>query len=213
MNTIPVIAVFDAGKTNKKIFLFDRGYKIVYEESNRFDEITDEDGYPCEDLNALTSWVHQSLKTISSLRQFSVDSINFTSYGASFVHLDEAGQAFLPLYNYLKPIPEALNNKFYNTYGGETQLSRETASPVLGSLNSGLQLYRLKYEKDLVNKNGYSLHLPQYLSFLVTGKYYSDITSIGCHTMLWNFTTNAYHSWVIQENLLHRLAPLFPSDG
>ncbi|WP_246229511.1 hypothetical protein [Mucilaginibacter humi] len=33
MNPIPVIAVFDVGKTNKKLFLFDESYNIVFERS------------------------------------------------------------------------------------------------------------------------------------------------------------------------------------
>jgi sugar (pentulose or hexulose) kinase len=70
----------------------------------------------------------------------------------------------------------------------------------------------LKYEKQLLKVPGCSLHLPQFLSFLVTGKSYSETTSIGCHTMLWNFQTNNYHEWVHKENIIKRLAPVFPSD-
>ena len=53
MNPIPVIAVFDVGKTNKKLFLFDESYNIVFERSARFNEIVDEDGFACENLDAL----------------------------------------------------------------------------------------------------------------------------------------------------------------
>jgi len=60
----------------------------------------------------------------------------------------------------------------------------------------------VKYEKPEVFENlFYSLHLPQYLSFLITGKYYADLTSIGCHTALWDFAKHDYHSWVINEKL------------
>ena len=51
------------------------------------------------------------------------------------------------------------------TYGGESQFSKQTASPVLGNLNSGMQLYRMKYEKpEKFKQINYALHLPQYLS-------------------------------------------------
>ncbi|MBA4166370.1 MAG: carbohydrate kinase, partial [Chitinophagaceae bacterium] len=53
---IPVIAIFDVGKTNKKVFLFDEGYKIVYEHTDKFPETKDEDGDLCEDLALLTQW-------------------------------------------------------------------------------------------------------------------------------------------------------------
>jgi L-fuculokinase len=88
-----------------------------------------------------------------------------------------------------------------------------TASPPLGNLNSGLQLYFLKHQKpEIFSKIRYSLHLPQYLSSLVTKRSYSDITSIGCHTGLWNFPQNRYHDWLHQEGISSKLAPIYPSD-
>lgn len=213
MIATPVIAVFDVGKTNKKIFLFDEDYKIVYEQSHRFSEITDEDGDACDDLDALTRWLLDTFNELNRQEQFDIKSFNFSSFGASFVHLDKEGKPFLPLYSYLKPYPADLKKKFFDANGGEKAFSKITASPVLDSLNSGLQLYRLKYEKNLLEKGGYSLHLPQYLSSLITGEYYSDITSIGCHTMLWDYQKNNYHEWVARENIGKRLAPIFPSDN
>ena len=117
------------------------------------------------------------------------------------------------MYNYLKEYPEALKKKFYDTYGGEEEFSYRTASPVLGNLNSGMQLYRIKYEKpQLFRQIKHALHLPQYLSFLISGNVCSDITSIGCHTNLWDFLKNEYHYWVRQEGVLEKLAPLFPCN-
>ena len=204
--------IFDIGKTNKKLFVFDREYKIIYEESHRISEIKDEDGDPCDDLDALIEWITSSAKSILSRKDIKVGAINFSSFGASFVHINELGKPILPLYSYLKPLSPELRNKFFSDYGGEEKISRETASPVLDSLNSGLQLYRLKYEKSLTQRPGYSLHLPQFLSYLISRKVYSDITSIGCHTMLWNFEKNDYHEWVVREDLIKRLAPIYPSS-
>ncbi len=82
------------------------------------------------------------------------------------------------------------------------------------ALTPGLQLgYRLKLEKpQLFKKVKYALHLPQYLSFLLTGEYYSDMTSIGCHTALWDFEKNNYHDWVRNEGIAPKLAPIAPLD-
>lgn len=204
--------IFDIGKTNKKAFVFDSGYNIVYEESHRIPDIKDDDGFPCDDLEALTAWILSTLTTILASKDFRISTVNFSSFGASLVHINEVGQPFLPLYSYLKPLDPGIKAKFFSDYGGEERISRETASPVLDSLNSGLQLYRLKYEKSIHTKVGYSLHLPQYLSSLVTRKVYSDITSIGCHTMFWNFEKDDYHEWVNREGLLKRLAPIYPSS-
>jgi sugar (pentulose or hexulose) kinase len=208
-----VIAIFDAGKTNKKLFLFDDNYKIVFERSARFIETVDEDGFPCENLESLQSSVYDSLREVSRLKDFQIKAVNFCSYGASFVYLNYQLHPCAPLYNYLKEYPERLKKQFYDTYGGEEEFSFRTASPVLGSLNSAMQFYRIKYEKpELFNQIKYALHLPQYLSFLVSGKAYSDITSIGCHTNLWDFDKNQYHSWVKIEGILEKLPQIFPGD-
>ncbi|WP_461451530.1 FGGY-family carbohydrate kinase [Mucilaginibacter sp.] len=210
--SIPVIAIFDVGKTNKKLFLFDEHYQMVYEKCARFIETVDEDGDPCENLESLELSVFESLREVFKLDQFEIKAVNFSTYGASFVHLDENFKPVAPLYNYLKEFPAELKWQFYNTYGGEAKLARETSSPVLGNLNSGMQLYRLKYKKpELYHKIKYSLHLPQYLSFLLTGKTYTDITSIGCHTGLWDFEKNDYHDWVYKEGLDKKFAPVIPA--
>jgi len=214
MSAIPVIAIFDVGKTNKKLFLFDEHYHIVYEKSARFIETVDEDGDPCENLESLELSVFDSLREVFKLKEFEVKAINFSTYGASFVHINAAGKPVAPLYNYLKEFPENLKKKFYKTYGGETKLARETCSPVLGNLNSGMQLYRIKHKNpQLFNQIQYSLHLPQYLSYLLSGVPCTDITSIGCHTGLWDFTKNDYHAWVYAEDLTGKFAPIIPSNG
>lgn len=214
MKPTPVIAVFDVGKTNKKLFLFDEHYKIVFERSARFTETVDEDGDPCENLESLRLSVFDSLREVFRNPAFEIKSINFATYGASFVYIDEDGKPLAPLYNYLKEYPEKLKEQFYNTYGGTASFSKLTASPVLGSLNSGMQLYRIKYEKpELYQQIKYALHLPQYLSYLISGEAYSDLTSIGCHTNLWDFTKNDYHDWVRKEGIIDKLAPIVPSDS
>lgn len=213
MKKIPVIAIFDIGKTNKKLFLFDEQYRIVFEENVRLEETTDEDGDACEDLQQLRRFVLDAVAALPAREQFDVRAVNFSTYGASMVFIDEAGRPLTPLYNYLKPYPASLRQQFYDRYGGETAFSRESASPVLGSLNSGMQLYRLKHEQPaLFHKLQYALHLPQYMSFLLTGTACSELTSIGCHTNLWDFRRQQYHEWTDQEGVRGKLAPLQRSD-
>ncbi len=211
---IPTIAIFDVGKTNKKLFLFDEHYNLVFERTARFIETVDEDGDPCENIESLRLSIFDSLHEVFTKRQFDVKAINFTSYGASLVHLDEDGRPLTPLYNYLKAYPEELQDQIYAKFGGREQFLLDTASPSLGSLNSGFQLYRLKQRNPEVFKRlKYSLHLPQYLSYLVSGQIYSDMTSIGCHTALWDFSKQSYHDWVISEGLIDKLAPIVKGEA
>jgi sugar (pentulose or hexulose) kinase len=209
MAAIPVTCIFDVGRTNKKVLLFDHSFQCVYEESTTLQETTDEDGFPCEDVRELTQWLRDRYAALRADHHYDICRINFSGYGASFVLLDVKGLVIAPLYNYLKPYPQDLQEQFYFRYGGQQRLCRETASPALGSLNAGLQLYRLKYQQpELFSRTKVALHLPNYLSYVFSGNCVSEITSLGCHTHLWDFGRHGYHEWVQRENILEKLAPL-----
>ena len=208
-----VTAVFDIGKTNKKFFLFDKNYKEVYREYTRFDEIKDEDGFPTENLEALQNWLKELFHRILDSDEYNIKAINFSTYGASFVHLDADGNVLTPLYNYLKPIADDVMDSFYEKYGPEPKFSSVTGSPKSGLLNSGMQLYWLKKtQPEVFKKIKYSLHLPQYLSYIFTGIPLSEYTSIGCHTALWDYTKKDYHSWVYQEEIHKILPPIVSTE-
>ncbi len=204
-----VTAIFDIGKTNKKCFLFDESYNEVFKFYNRFEEIKDEDGDPCDNLTEICAWIDDTLTKILSNNEYEVTSINFSTYGASFVHIDENGNVLSPLYNYLKPYPQDLLNQFYDQYGDQISIAQETSSPQLGMLNSGMQLYWLKYRKpEIFKKIKYALHFPQYLSYRFSNIPISDFTSIGCHTNLWDYSKQDYHRWVYAEGIDKILAPV-----
>ena len=209
MNSIvkqKVTAVFDIGKTNKKFFLFDSKYREVSKEYIQFDEIVDEDGFPTEDLQALQKWIEFLFTTVLTSDKYIVEAVNFSTYGASFVHLDKHGKVLTPLYNYLKPLPQEIIDEFDQTYG---DISKETGAISSGMLNSGFQLYWLKKTQPKVfNKIKYSLHFPQYISYLFTGIPLSEYTSLGCHTALWNLDKKDYHDWVYKEKIVEKFPPI-----
>ena len=119
----------------------------------------------------------------------------------------------MALSNYLKPYPEKLLKVFYEKYDGVDTFSKICSSPPLGSLNSALQLYRAKAEMpDVFKKVRWALHLPQYLSAVVTKYTCSEMTSIGCHTAMWDFTKNGYHRWIAEEGLQSILPEIRPGD-
>lgn len=208
-----VTAVFDIGKTNKKFFLFDKNYQEVFKSYQQFEEVEDDDGFPCDDIFALQKWVITTFQEASEKQGFNITALNFSAYGASFVHIDKEGQIVAPLYNYLKPFPDELLSSFHKKYGSVLEMATATASPSLGMLNSGLQLYWLKYAKpEVFEKIRWSLHLPQYLSYLFSAIPLSDYTSIGCHTMLWDYEKSDYHNWVYAEGIDRILPPIVATD-
>ncbi len=196
-----VIAVFDIGKTNKKILLFDENFNVVYSNSIRFEEILDDDNYPCDDIESIEIWIKNEIKSIQNKNEFTIKAINFSTHGATLVYLDKQGNRVTPLYNYLKPL-EIDFNPFYESQGGVEEFSRKTASPAYGMLNSGLQMYWLKHTKPhFWKKVDTILHYQQYLSYLFSNKLTADFTSIGAHTALWDFDNMKYHNWLAEEDI------------
>jgi sugar (pentulose or hexulose) kinase len=205
-------AIFDIGKTNKKFSVFDENLLEIHREYTTLPETVDEDGFAAEDLPLLTEWMRETLRKGMKPGQFRIRKLNFSTYGASFVHLDAKGNPLTPLYNYLKPFPERLADKFYDLAGGKENFCVRTASPALGMLNSGLQIYWLKEERPGVfARIRHSLHFPQYAACLFSGGAHSEFTSIGCHTGLWDFNADRYHAWLDQTGIGSLFPPTVPA--
>jgi sugar (pentulose or hexulose) kinase len=197
-----VIAIFDIGKTNKKLLLFDYNLRLIYEKETRFPEELDDDGFGCDNIGLIEKWLKDSVVSLIHSTSYDVTAINFTTYGATIVYLDSQGKRFTPVYNYLKPIDERIPEKIYKRYGGQDEFCRRTASPALGMLNSGMQILWFKSTRPALFSNvSQILHFPQFISYLFTGKIYSEHTSIGCHTALWDFDDMRYHSWLNDQSI------------
>ena len=56
-----VIAIFDIGKTNKKLILFNEDLKVVSETEEKFAEIKDDDGFECDDIEQIEKWIKESV--------------------------------------------------------------------------------------------------------------------------------------------------------
>jgi len=199
---MPTTAIFDIGKTNKKFFIFDEKLEVLHREYQNIPLIEDKDGHPSDDLQAIVDWM---LSTLERALQgdWGIQHLNFSTYGATMIYLDANRKSVTPyVLNYTKSVPETLQPSFFQNYGGQEQVCKETASPPLEMLNSGWQLYFLKQEKpELFTQIRHALHLPQFCSSLLTQKLCSEPTSIGCHTMLWDFEKKDYHHWLEAEGM------------
>ena len=199
---IDVIAVFDIGKTNKKILLFDASFQVVSRNATRFEELLDDDTYPCDDIAAIENWILEEIKSIQVEKKYNIKAINFSTHGATLVYLDAQGNRIGAVYNYTKPLTGFDFSSFYQANGGVDAFSRKTASPAYGMLNTGLQMYWLKNAKPYLYKKVKTiLHYPQYLSYLFTKQPTADFTSIGAHTATWDFDQMRYHDWLQKESI------------
>ncbi len=206
------VLIFDIGKTNKKMIAFDKRWQILEQKQRKISEKADDDGDACDDIDAIEEWIFRAVKQSLASNKYQVTDVNFSSYGASFVHLDRHMRRIGCLYDYNKEFPYSLYKQFKEAYIGDGKIFQETGSPGVGLINSGFQLYWLKYRKpEFYRQIRYSLHLPQYLSFLFSGLLYSDLSSTGCHTGIWNFGEKSYHKWFVREGLDSKLPPIVGS--
>lgn len=204
-----VTAIFDIGKTNKKFFLFDEHFRDVYHEYKIFPETVDDDGYPCDDIAAIETWMLACFENLRTNNEYLITAINFTAYGATIVNLDKNGKPCTPMYNYLKDFPKDTAALFIGRYGNFENWSKETSSPFLGMLNAGMQLFWLKYNKpSLYKKIDRVLFLPQYLSYVFSKKLNTEFTGIGCHTGMWDFVKKDFHLWMYAEGFDKLLPPV-----
>ena len=201
--------VFDIGKTNQKYFVFDENRGVLDKGQTNIPTIVDEDEHPAEDIKEIVQWMTTNFERLLNSDLFEIKNANISGHGATFVHLDSEGEVVTPVYDYHKPIEENTFDSFYHKYGPEANFSTQTGSKNVEMLNSGKQIYWLKTKRpELFEKVKHSLHLPQYLSYVFTGKMFSEYSSIGCHTDLWDFEKQQYHQWVLKEGIIDLLPPI-----
>ena len=56
-----VTAIFDIGKTNKKLLLFNSDLQIISETEEKFPVIEDDDGFECDDIDLIEKWIKKSM--------------------------------------------------------------------------------------------------------------------------------------------------------
>ncbi|MBK8501251.1 MAG: carbohydrate kinase [Saprospiraceae bacterium] len=204
-----VILIFDIGKSNQKFFLLDRNFCTVDQGQTEAKELLDDEGDPIQDLDGIATWIAKVMMDCMRSEKHHLSGINFTTYEPRLVNLDEDGQRATPHYSCDKAFPYPLFEEFTLRYNDGGQRDLTSGSPGIGLINSGFQLYWLKYRKpEMYRKIRWALHLPQYFSYLLTGIPVSDYTSLGCHSALWNYDTQKYDRWVTAEKIDHKLAPL-----
>ncbi|MBY5367478.1 carbohydrate kinase [Rhizobium leguminosarum] len=198
------IAVLDIGKTNAKVVVLDSetGAEIaVLKRPN----ITIKTGlYPHYDVEALWSFALDALKNLARAPGF--DAISITTHGASAALLARDGTLAMPVIDYEHEYPQDIRDAY-------TRLRPsfdETFSPRLAmGLNVGAQLH---YQKSAFPEEfaevATILTYAQYWTARLTGVAANELTSLGCHTDLWNPRAGRYSSLVDRLAIHGLMAPI-----
>jgi sugar (pentulose or hexulose) kinase len=198
------IAVFDIGKTNKKLLVYDPCLNILKIEKIKIEEFSDGD-LKHDNIREVEGWIIESLK--NNALEFNIKAISISAHGATFTCIDEKGSLAIPELSYTTDPGEAFHEAFFNEMGSRESLQDETCTPdfnVLLNVAKGIK-YAQDTFGDQFNEVKHILNLPQYFSYKLTGIASADPTYVGCHTYLWNFRENKWSAVVDKLNIRSKL--------
>ncbi|SIR21456.1 Sugar (pentulose or hexulose) kinase [Rhizobium sp. RU35A] len=204
MSTISRIAVLDIGKTNAKVLVLDCATGAELSVRRRPNRVLSGPLYPHYDIEALWAFFREALAALYAETGF--DAISITTHGASGVLLDAEGGLVLPVLDY----EHTYSAEIRAAYAALRPPFAETFSPALsGGLNLGAQIH---YQKtafaDAFARVRTILTYPQYWAFRLTGIVANEVTSLGCHTDLWQPATGNFSSLVDRLGIREKMAPV-----
>jgi len=198
------IAVFDIGKTNKKLVVYDANLAIRSIEKTKIEEYSVND-ISYDNISGIEEWMLEKLKKNASV--FNIKVISISAHGATFTCIDEKGELAIPGLSYTTDPGEDFHKAFFELVGSRESLQDETCTPdfnVLLNVAKGIKFAQNTF-RDRFNTVKYILNLPQYFSYRLTGKPSADPTYVGCHTYLWNFRENSWSHVVDKLNIRSKL--------
>jgi len=199
--TRPVTAVIDIGKTHVKLVALD-ALGATVSELRRPNLIADLPPYPQHDTDDIWNWLLEGLSTLAM--RHTVEAIVPVTHGATAALIGENGLV-LPILDYEYALPQTARDEY--------ELIRahfsETCSPSLpAGLNLGRQLFwQQSAFPDQFSEIKTILMYPQYWAWRLCGVAASEVTSLGCHTDLWNPRNHRFSSLADRRGWSH----LFPA--
>ncbi len=176
------VAVFDIGKTNMKVVVFDAAGKVVAERGHPNGVLLPYARCPYRSLSTEGAWAFLigALKELGA--QFPIEAISIAAHGAAGVLVKDEGEA-LRAVDYEFDIDADVAAE----YDKLRPPFEETLSPNLPrGLNLGRQVFYLqrRYPAEFAAARAF-LGYPQYWSWRLSGVAATEFTAMGAHTDLW----------------------------
>ncbi|WP_394180709.1 FGGY-family carbohydrate kinase [Yoonia maritima] len=176
------IAVIDVGKTNAKLALVDADTLDEVAVRTRPNTVLPGPPWPHFDLEGHCAFFLEALTEFGQTHV--ITGISITTHGAAVVLLDKDGALAAPMLDYEHTGPDDRAAE----YGAIRPEFSQTGSPRLPmGLNVGAQLdWQFTVDPTLRDRTAHILTYPQYWAWRLTGVMATEVTSLGCHTDLWN---------------------------
>jgi len=199
------IAILDVGKTNTRLIVAGQETGNIVWMAERASNTLNSSPVRQLDVAGIERWLVERLSDIPHRDR--ITAIVPIAHGAAAVLVDSTRQVLLaPDYE------DARFELVAQTYQKERDSYATTYSPSLPlGLNLGRQLYFLhQHASDLLSRCQHILLYPQFWAWRLSGVMASEITSLGCHTDLWQVSGMRFsslanrHGWTAKFPPLHR---------
>ena len=194
--------VLDLGKTRSKLIVLDREGAVVAT-ADHASKVRQEGRYAALDTQGLEAWLLDSLAGLGPLRGRLAHAV-VSAHGAAFAAVDGDQLAW--------PVPD------YEFEGFDERCADwpaqigdfdQTLSPDLPrGLNGATQLDWLERHCADDFERGQLMPYAQYWSWWLSGVASSEVSSLGCHTHLWNPVAGGFSDLAQRRGWAARFAPL-----
>lgn len=198
------VGVIDIGKTNAKFAVVDTETLLETAVRTRPNTVIDGPPYPHFDIEGIWNFLKSSMAEVNA--HYRLSALAITTHGATAALVDEEGDLALPVLDYEHDGPDGDRGD----YDLIAPPFAKTLTPKLpAGLNLGAQLFYLqRHWPKAVARTRAILTYPQYWAHRLTGAAASELTSLGCHTGLWDFERRDFSSLVDAMGIRDKFPPL-----
>lgn len=192
--------VVDIGKTLAKVSLWSPDGRML-DRQTRQNQACTSDGIARLDAEGIAAWLPDALARYAD---HPIRAIIPVAHGAGIAAIHDGALAFAPL-DYEAEPPHDIRQK----YLAERDPFSCTGSPALpGGLNLGTQLYWLEQRDPSCLDNCTLVPWAQYWSWFLSGNAVSEVTTLGCHSDLWDLEEADFSPLARRMGWAGKIAPL-----
>jgi sugar (pentulose or hexulose) kinase len=197
------VGVLDIGKTNVKVAVVDLPTRTEIAVLTRPNIVLPGPPWPHFDTEGHWTFFLDALAELH--KAHGIDALAVTTHGACAALLAADGTLAAPVLDYEHEAPEAMREAFHAIRPPFS----ETGTPALRmGLSVGAQLFwQFAEVPGLRERTAHILFWPQYWAWRLSGGIAADLTSLGCHTDLWNPRAGRFSSLVDRLGIRDRIAP------
>lgn len=203
----PLTGIVDIGKTHTRLMLIDSVGELVHERSTDSRAVPGALGYDALDVATTEAWLCEQLAGLGTLARH-LRHLTVSAHGAAVAAL-RGSELALPVADY----EWAGFDDRPATLAAQLDPFEATGSPLLPrGLNMGVQLEWLsRHAADELAAADTLLPYGQYWTHWLSGVASSELSALGCHTLLWRPREKTFSDWARHRGWAQKFAPLKPA--